>query len=285
MAAFLVATAVVHAPLGVRTARAQENPNEADACFTAAERAQPLVKQKRLREARAELEVCARDVCPQIARTDCRDWLADVARGQPSIVIAAHEVNESQNTRDVYGARAIIDGAIVVDKVDPKPIAIDPGLHRLRLERAGFGPIEQSIEIHEGEKGRVVTFTWRTSWVPLPPHARQPARPTPPSVYVMGALGAAGVGVGTYLEVTGLQRRDGELRQCSPHCTQTQVDDVRNITRAGDISVGVGALFAVGAIILYVVRPTVSTSHSDEEVGLAAGPVPGGWMAGIHGKL
>jgi hypothetical protein len=284
LAAFLVATAGVHAALGSRPSCAQENP-EADACFTAAERAQPLVKQKRLREARAELEVCARDVCPQIARTDCRNWLADVAREQPSMVIAAHEVNESEDTRDVM-VRAIIDGAIVVDKVDQKPIPIDPGLHHLRVERPGLGPIEQNIEIHAGEKGRVVTFTWRTSWVrPPPPRIHEASRPTPTSVYVMGALGLVGLGVGTYLELTGLGRRDGELQQCSPHCMQTQVDDVRNITRAGDITVGVGALFVLGAGILYLARPTAFASHAEDQVGLIGGPIPGGWIQGVRGSL
>jgi hypothetical protein len=286
LAAFLVATAAVNAGFGAGPALAQESPGEADACFTAAERAQPLVKQKRLREARAELEVCARDVCPRIARTDCRDWLVDVAREQPSIVIAAHEVNEGQNTRDVSGARAIIDGAIVVDRVDPKPIPIDPGVHRLRLEKPGLGPIEQNIEIHEGEKGRVVTFTWRTSWVGRsPPRARDSWRPTPASVYVMSVLGILGLGVGASLEATGLAKRDGELAQCSPHCSPTLVDQVRNITRAGDLSVGVGTLFVLGAGILYLARPTVVPSHADDEVGLIGGPIPGGWMAGIRGTL
>jgi hypothetical protein len=286
LAAVLVATAVVHAAFGTRPACAQESPAEADACFTAAERAQPLVKQKRLREARAELEVCARDVCPRIARTDCRDWLADVAREQPSIVIAAHEVNDNQDTRDVTGVRAIIDGAIVVDKVDPRPIPIDPGVHHLRLEKPGFGPLEQNVEIREGEKARVVTFTWQTSWTPpQPPHPVERSRPTPPSVYVMGVLGLVALGVGTYFEVTGLGRRDGELQACSPLCPQAEVDNVHNIVRAGDITLGGGALFMVGAGILYLARPTVTLPRHDEQAGLFGGPVPGGWVAGIRGAL
>ena len=33
-----------------------------------------------------------RDACPRVARTDCREWLAEATDAQPSIVIAAHEV-------------------------------------------------------------------------------------------------------------------------------------------------------------------------------------------------
>jgi hypothetical protein len=284
LAAFLVATAVVHAAFGERPAHAQENPAEADACFTAAERAQPLVKQKRLREARAELEVCARDVCPRIARTDCRDWLADVGREQPSIVIAAHEVNDSQNTREVTGFRAIIDGAIVIERVDPRPIPIDPGTHHLRVEKPGFGPLEQNIEIHEGEKARVVNFSWETSFVPPQPLG-EALRPTPPTVYVVGALGLAGLGVGTYFELTGLAKRNSELSPCSPHCAQSQVDDVRNVVRAGDITVGAGALFLVSAGILYLARPTVTAKDRSDQATFFGGPIPGGWIAGIRGRL
>ncbi len=288
LAAFLVATVVVHTAFGARAAYAQENPAEADACFTAAERAQPLVKQKRLREARAELEVCARDVCPRIARTDCRDWLADVGRDQPSIVIAAREVNDNQNTREVTGVRAIIDGAIVIDKVDPKPIPIDPGMHHLRVEKSGLGPLEQNIEIHEGEKARVVNFSWETSFVQSQPNG-EASRPAPPTVFVLGALGLAGVGVGTYFELTGLARRsstagDG-LGGCSPHCTQAQVDDVRNVVRAGDITLGAGALFLVSAGILYLARPTVTSRDRGDQSGFIGGPIPGGFVAGFRGTL
>src|SRR5215472_8383104 len=86
-------SAVVHLGICLASARAQEAvaPNESDACFSAAERAQPLMRQKHLREARVELEMCARDACPRVARSDCRSWLANVMNLQPTIVINGHE--------------------------------------------------------------------------------------------------------------------------------------------------------------------------------------------------
>jgi len=285
LAAVLVATAAAYAASGARLASAQENPAEADACFTAAERAQPLFKQKRLREARAELEVCARDVCPRIARTDCRDWLADVARVQPSIVIAAREVNEAQGTRDVTGAHAIIDGAIVLDKVDPAPIPIDPGQHHIRLERPGFATLEQNVDVREGEKARVVTFSWQRSFStsPSPPPA-EPSRPTPASVYVLGAIGIAGLGVGAYFEGTGLNQRNG-LAKCAPFCSQSSVNSARDTVRTGDITLGVGALFVVAAGIWYLARPTVMAPRVEDQATLIGGPIPGGFALGVRGRL
>jgi hypothetical protein len=284
LAAVLVATVAVYAALDAVPAHAQENPAEAEACFTAAERAQPLMKQKRLREARAELEVCARDVCPKVARVDCRNWMADVANAQPSIVIFAHETNDEHEMRDVEGVRAIIDGAIFIDKVDTTPIPIDPGRHRLRLERQGAEPLELTVDVAEGEKARAVHFYWKRSWVTKPPGPV--SRPTPPLVYVLGGVGLVGVGVGTYIELTALGRRSTELDVCKGTCTQARVDDVRNLTRAGDITLGAGILFLAGAGVVYLARPKVEEKRPEEPtVGVMLGPVPGGWMAGLRGAL
>ena len=267
-------------------ARADEAAGEADACFTAAERAQPLIRQKRLREARAELEVCARDICPQVARTDCRNWLADVGRDQPSIVVVAQEVNAHQDPREVTGVRMLIDGAIMVDKIDAEPIAIDPGTHHLRAEKPGYGPLEQNVEIHEGEKARVVNFFWYTSHAPpqsLP--TVESSRPAPASFYVLGALGLVGLGVGTYLEIAGLNKRTTELQPCEPNCSSASVDEVRNIVRAGDITLGAAGLLMVGAGIAYWTRPASSLPPPPGRMGLLLGPTTGGWMAGIRGSL
>src|SRR5260221_6239099 len=119
----LVAVTFLHVVLAESPARAQEGAevqSEAEGCFAAAERAQPLMRQRRFREARADLETCARDVCPRVARTDCRSWLADVAEQQPSIVIAAHDVRGDE-VREVHGVRAVVDGAIVVERADASP--------------------------------------------------------------------------------------------------------------------------------------------------------------------
>jgi hypothetical protein len=270
-------------------ARAQDASGasgEADACFTAAERAQPLMKEKRFREARADLEMCARDVCPRVARTDCRDWLSQVDREQPSIVIAAREANSHGDVRDVVGVRATIDGGITVDRVDATPITLDPGKHRVRVERPGREPIEQTIDLRESEKGHVATFTWQTQWVP--PHRDAPAdvpmtRPVPPGVYALGILGLAAVGVGSYLEANGLSKRN-TLQGCKPNCQQSAVDEALSFTRAGDITVGTGIAALLGATVLFFARPSEPAAPAPPlEVDL--GPMPGGVMTGLRGSF
>lgn len=115
---------------GATTALAEDaHPTDdpAEACFSAAERAQPLLRQKKIREARALLDVCARDACPRVARTDCRQWLAEATDAQPSIVVAAHAVSGSGASVDVPGVRVVIDDALVVEATEGTPIVIDPG--------------------------------------------------------------------------------------------------------------------------------------------------------------
>jgi hypothetical protein len=268
-------------------ALAQEAPTRdgaADECFSAAERAQPLLRQKRFREARVLLELCARDICPHAARSDCREWLAEATDAQSSIVISAHEVSGTGDTRavrDVRGVRAVIDDSVVVDNADGTPIGIDPGRHRLRLERAGVQAVSQEIDVHEGERARVVDVYWNV------PVEVAPKRPVPPIVYVAGALGLAASGVGAYFEFAGLVQRHKLDTSCmsAQTCTQAQVDSARNQLRVGDVVLGSGLVFLAGATILYLARPATPTPRVPDPSGWIVGITPGGFFAGARGNF
>jgi hypothetical protein len=281
LSAFTLAMTGFVRPASAQPAAAPTSPTDtADACFSAAERAQPLLHQKKLREARALLESCARDDCPRVARSDCREWLAEATDAQPSIVIATHEVRGWSAPRDVAGARAIIDDALVVERVDATPIVIDPGHHRLRLERAGVDAIFQDIDIREGEKARVVDVYWHVAPTAAPP------RPVPARVFVAGAVGLLALGVGAYFEASGLTRRNDLDTSCKPTatCTESQVSSARTQVRVGDVTVGGGLLFLTGALVLYLTRPVTDRAL---EKGQSAwiGVTPGGLVAGARGTM
>ncbi|MDP9002953.1 MAG: hypothetical protein M3O46_22915 [Myxococcota bacterium] len=269
------AVLTLHSPL----AGAQETTKgeaDTDACFAAAERAQPLMKQKKLRQARAELETCARDVCPRIARTDCRGWLADVVSEQPSIVIVTHEVRGSE-VHDLFGVRATIDGVIVVQNIEMAPVVVDPGAHRLHLEAVGVRPLDEDIDVREGEKRRIVHAYFQAPVTTAPPREN-----LPPAVYAVGALGVVAVSVGTYFEVVGLSRRGDLTSSCQPTrtCAQSQVDAARNLTLGGDVTIGAGLLLLATAAYLYVAHlgadPPLRTDRSNRAIGLTpAGSVMG----------
>jgi hypothetical protein len=262
----IAATGGFAARAAAQPAPAQPSPpaanDTADACFGAAERAQPLLRQKRFREARALLEVCAQDTCPHSARSDCREWLAETLDAQSSIIIAAYEVRgagDSRSVRNVHGVRAVIDDALVVDAADQTSISIDPGRHRLRVERPGAEPVVQDIDVREGEKSRVIDIYWHVPEAALP-------RPVPASVYVTGAIGLVTTGVGIYFEIAGFSERHQLDITCRAgrSCTQAQVDFARAQIGVGDAAIGGGLIFLAGAAILYFTRPVADAPRTKD---------------------
>ena len=45
----------------------------------------------KLLAARAALLACSREICPDAVRGDCVDWLEDVNRSVPSVVVTARD--------------------------------------------------------------------------------------------------------------------------------------------------------------------------------------------------
>ena len=271
-------TAVASAPDCRAQAAAPAASTEAgvaEACFGAAERAQPLLRQKRFRDARAVLEICARDVCPRAAKTDCRQWLNEATDAQPSILIVAHEIRGPNDVHDIHGVRATVDETVVVEGADASPLTIDPGRHRIKLERADAPPLEENVDVHEGDKNHVVDFYW---------HIAAPAmatRPVPTSVYATLAIGGGAALLGALFEGVGLSKR-GDLSACQPTCPSSRVDAARSLTAVGDVSIGVVALFGVSSAILYLVRPTVEQAPAPPESAWLVEPVRGGVVGGFR---
>ncbi|HEY7376702.1 MAG TPA: hypothetical protein VIF57_31375, partial [Polyangia bacterium] len=68
-------------------------PESADAakaeCLANYEAAQLARRERRLLDSRAALRVCSGAACPAAVRADCVDWLDQVARSLPSVVVTA----------------------------------------------------------------------------------------------------------------------------------------------------------------------------------------------------
>src|SRR5262245_49024443 len=125
--AFLVAAVLLG--IGDRASAADEKL----ACVTAAETAQQQRSANKLRQARASLHICARDVCPAVVRSDCTQWLAEVEASVPTIVLRAQDPRGA----DLTDVKVQLDGAPIADKIDGLPIEVDPGQHVLSWEHTG----------------------------------------------------------------------------------------------------------------------------------------------------
>ena len=274
---------------------------DVEACFAAAEKAQPLMKQRKLRAAQHALEVCARESCPRAARTDCRTWLADVTRAEPTVVFVAREERPNGESRAVDDVRVSVDGEVLVPaRLEVSGVSLDPGVHTLTFVHAGFDAVEQRIDVREGERDREVDVVFRASaplagTPPAPPvPVLPPDRPVPPEaptsrpvpVAVYGLAGAAVVtlGIGVVMEGLGLSDRSHLVDTCQPtrSCAPSDVDSARNRVMAGDIALGVSALLFAGTAYVYFTRDTQPASGS---LRLRLGPSAKGVFAGLEGSL
>jgi hypothetical protein len=288
-------------------ARAQdERPApDSEACFSAAEQAQPLMKQRKLHAAQRQLEVCAHEACPKAARTDCRGWLADVTRAQPTVLFVAREERPSGASRAVDDVRVSVDGELLVQaRLEPNPIVLDPGVHVLTFEHAGFDPVEQRIDVREGERNREIDVVFRSmaggprALAAPPPPAAPPSppmsaaaevlttRPVPVTVYAFAGMAVVALGVGVVMESLGLSDRAHLVDTCKPtrSCDPSDVDAARGRVLAGDIALGVSALLFAGSATFYFTRETQPLA-SARAIRFRLGPLAAGVFAGVEGSL
>lgn len=279
---------------------------EAEACFTAAETAQPLIKQRKLRAAQDKLAFCARDACPKAARTDCRAWLDDVTRAVPTVILIARE-QRGRTTSPADDTRVSIDGGeVVVARLDGSPVPLDPGPHVVRFEREGFGAIEKSIDLREGEKDQRVEAVFRpsvsepgapaSSSVTAPKTTAvdrprkivaAPTRADPTAAFVFAGVGIVGLGVGAYFEAKGLSDRAHLESTCKPTrtCAPSDVDAARARVLVGDLTIGASAIVLAAAAYMVFARDSAPRHSSAARLYLDVRPLPGGAAAGLSGSL
>ena len=140
------------------------------------EAAQKLRGDQQLLEAKTELITCAQEQCPEVVRNKCIEWLREVERAIPTIVVAVKD----QAGNDTTAAAIWIDGELSTLGVDGKPIALNPGAHELRVEIKGAAaPKVQNLVIVQGEQFRKV----EVSFAPSTPPPVQPVQPLVPPGY------------------------------------------------------------------------------------------------------
>lgn len=303
----LVATGlalVIEAAPGHASGQGAGEHREVERCFSSAEAAQPLMHRRELQAAQLLLRECSRDECPKAARTDCRTWLEAVTKALPTVVFAAREEGGGAAPRPVDDLVVIVDGQRLAARVDGGPLPLDPGEHQVRLEHAGFDPVEERLELREGEHRQVDAVFRRADVEPPPrPAPRVPVRPPPPRVapppppppetapvptlaYGLGGTAVVALGAGVTLEIIGLSARSQLVSTCQPNrsCAPSAVDSARDRVAAGDVLLGVGSLLLGGAAYVYFTRPAGAPATSGA-LRLRLGAVGGAASLGLEGSL
>src|SRR5260370_13256056 len=213
--------------------------DDTDACLAAYERSQELRKAGKFRASREELVGCVRATCPSLVKKDCSRWMSELEPATPTVIVNARD----PHGKDILAVRVLVDGTVLVERLDGKPHEVDPGQHVFRYEVEGSDPIEEKVVVQVGEKNRVITARFAAPATHSEaPVKSEPSRP-PTAGYALLGVGVAGGAAFAILAALGQHDLD-EMRKspggCAPRCDPAQVDAARVKILAGHPSAGVG---------------------------------------------
>lgn len=128
-------------------------------CITAYEQTQTLRKDGKPLASKAQAALCSRDSCPALLTKDCTKWLAELDAVIPTVVLDPRTPAGALRT-DV---RVKLDGVLLNEKIDGKPLPLEPGAHTFVFEADGAAPVERSLVLKEGEKNKKLTVSLAAS--------------------------------------------------------------------------------------------------------------------------
>jgi hypothetical protein len=207
-----------------RTAHADDKAD----CIAASDKAQDMRQQDKLVEAREQLLICVRSVCPTAISTDCGQWLKEVETSLPTASVVAKDGAGN----DLIAVKVTLDGVLWLPTLDGKARSIDPGPHKLTFETPGVPLVAQEIVIREGEKARAITVTLGEhkepppvgpvmTTTPLPPPSQPPpSRATwlKPVGAVVGSVGLVTIATASVLGVVAALQWSNAKSTCGSSC-------------------------------------------------------------------
>jgi hypothetical protein len=237
-----------------------EDTRDTGRCKDAHEGSQENRHAFKLLTARNKLRFCAGDACPDVIRNDCIEWLAEVDRAIPTIVFEAKV--DGQLVTDVA---VTMDGNPVATKLEGRPIDIDPGNHVFVFQREGRAPIEQTVLVLEQQKSLVIRANWESP-LALHPDTVRPSSALRTLGFTAGALGVAGIVVGSIFGANALSADKSASRECATpaRCTPAGVDlahTAHNDATVSTVAFTAGGVLAAGGALLVVLSPRLSPTQ------------------------
>ncbi len=256
-------------------------------CVAASEKAQQLRNANKLIEARDQLAICGRSECPKLVTQDCTEWMKELIQALPSVVPGAKD----RKNRDIVDVKVSIDGKVVTDTLDGKPIHLDPGVHAFKFETKGAPTIEEQVVIRVGEKNRILTVTFATpdsggndkekdKDKDKGKGGNQVESSPPIAAYVVGGLGLAALGVALYLAIDADSDARSLRDTCAPRCDQGAVDDVKQQQVIAGVTAGIGgAALIAGVVMFFLHNRGDAKSGKAQPPPIMVAPLPGGGTA------
>lgn len=250
----LIAAVALH--LGsLRAARA----DEAQTCAEAANQAQRLRDARKLVEARSPLRTCAGSQCPRFIQKDCAQWLEEVDKSLPTVVVTAKDAEG----RYLVDVKVSVDGAPFASLLDGQAVPMNPGLHAFHFERSDGASVDQQVPVREGEKNQGIVGLFAKPAVTATPKApavangdRAPAGPWRTIGWAVGGLGIVGLGLGVTFGMIAASDKSDAACDASGYCNAESLASARSHATVADVGfiAGGALLLGGGALVLFAPR-------------------------------
>ncbi len=250
-------------------------------CIAAYEQTQTLRKDGRPAAAKAQASICAKESCPALLTKDCNKWLAELETIIPSVILDPRSPAGGLRA-DV---RVKLDGASLSERIDGRPIVVEPGSHTFLFEADRAAPVERTVVLREGEKNKKVTVT-----MTAPPVETHPSeRPIPLGVWIFGGVTVAALATSAVFALDGLGKKS-DLDTCKPRCAPADVDAMSTRFTLADVALGAGLMAGAASAYLFLTRPRAeATAPAATARGATAraraipfaAPLPGGGAVGF----
>jgi hypothetical protein len=261
------ATALIS--LGLRVDRAYALDKHA--CVAASDEGQALRLDGKLVEARARFMACADAACPPIVRTACADWLTEVDKVVPSVVLSVRD----PSGQDIVDARVELDGQPLPEALQGRAVFIDPGPHTMRFSAPRMEPVTNPVVIREGEQRRSIDVVLETAAAAPPLPSRGPAPSAPSATPRSSPTAAWGFAIGAGLAWTafGIFAVDGHVeyedaKSCSMRCPANAYSPINTKFDVADVSLGLAVALTGVATVLFL------THHASSARATAAALAP-----------
>ena len=271
----ILAAGIAAAPLATTTV-AYAGPKE---CVAAADDGQKLRDDGKLNAAREKFIVCAAKACPGAVSKQCSQWLVETEKDMPTMTFRALD-DQGKETVDV---KVLVDGGKVSDTIDAHALALDPGEHKVRFERADGRAIEEKVLLRPGEKNRLIELTFQVKTVaPVEtPKVVAPSGPSPEPDrgFHVPLLGWVGLGVGvaggimTAAFAISANSDESDLRStCAPSCDSSKKSSIDTKVLLANVGLGIG-IVGLGVAVVTTVLANTGTS-SDKPVAKSSAAHP-----------
>jgi hypothetical protein len=229
------------------------------ACLDAAAKGQRFRDDHKLVEARDQLRICAAATCPAVVQSDCANFLADVEKTLPTVVVTAKN-GAGVALADV---KVTVDGRPLVSRLDGQAVAMDGGPHAFHFEGAD-GTLDQQVIINEGEKNQEVAVVLGAPTA-LSTDSGSSWSTQKTLAIVAGGVGIVGIGLGTVMGLVASSKWSSAQSDCGNGCgpnapAQGEKSDASTFATVSTVGFVVGGVGLVGAAALWFTAPSGSSA-------------------------